>query len=87
MQLWMTHDMKAAALTKIVMYPRFSVLKVVAIGGEGVDEWFTEADSLMTGFATHHGCKYIEASGRRGWEKIAEGLGYSFGWITLRKEV
>ncbi len=87
MQLWITHDAKLAWITRILVMPRYKVLELVACGGKGLDECIAESDRLFTAFASHHGCKYIEAQGRRGWEKVAQPLGYQFGWITLRKEV
>lgn len=87
MQLWMTHDLGTAWLTRILVFPRYKVLEVVACGGKDMDDWLPDLDALLTAFASHHGCKYVEVQGRAGWGKVGEPLGYRFGWITIRKEV
>jgi len=87
MQLWMTHDARMAWVTRILVFPRYKVFEVVAGGGEGMEDWLEDSDRLFTAFASHHGCKYVEVQGRKGWEKVATPLGYGFGWVTLRKEV
>lgn len=87
MQLWMTHDASTAWLTRILEFPRYKVLEVIAGGGEGLDEWLVELDQLLTAFASHHGCKYVECQGRKGWQRVAGPLGYTPVWVTIRKEV
>ena len=87
MQLWMTHDLKMAWLTRILVLPRYKVLEVVAGGGEGIDDWLAPSDELFTAFASHHGCKYLEIQGRPGWVKVGASLGYRPVWTTIRKEV
>ena len=87
MQLWMTHNLQMAWLTRILVFPRYKVLEVVAAGGKGIDDWLAASDALFTAFASHHGCKYVEVQGRPGWTKVGQPLGYSPVWTTLRKEV
>ena len=87
MQLWMTHDLKMAWVTQILVFPRYKVFEVVAGGGEGIDDWLVASDELFTAFASHHGCKYVECQGRKGWQRVTEKLGYVPVWTTIRKEV
>lgn len=87
MQLWMTHDAKMAWMTQIIVYPRYKVFLIISGGGEGIEDWLQEADSLFTAFASHHGCKYVEIQGRRGWVRVGEPLGYTPIYTTIRKEV
>lgn len=87
MQLWMTHDGKMSWITQILVYPRYKTFSVVVASGEGLDEWLAESDHLFTAFASHHGCKYVEVQGRRGWTKVGEPYGYAPVYTVLRKEV
>ena len=59
----------AAMLAEFVMYPRKKIMRIVAIGGEGMDKWMKFFPDLEA-TALSVGCTGLEAWGRKGWERI-----------------
>ena len=59
----------AAMLTEFVMYPRKKVMRIVAVGGRGMDKWMKFFPALEAS-ALSVGCTGLEAWGRKGWERI-----------------
>lgn len=72
MQLWVAIEQKqviAAMVTQVIPYPQKKVLRIIAIGGSGMDRWFPSLHRLEE-FALNLGCDSLEAWGRKGWKKI-----------------
>ena len=72
MHLWVAIENKniiAAMVTQVIVYPRKKVLRIVAIGGEGMERWWQFFPTLED-FAMSLDCTSLEAWGRKGWTKI-----------------
>lgn len=78
MQLWGIHDgdLKAVAVTEIIIYPKIKRLRIVLIGGHEIDFWEALAEKTFNDFAKEKGCSGIEILGRRGWVRRLEKYGY-----------
>lgn len=87
MQLWVVDDYRAACVTQIVVYPQHKVCLVVALGGEGMDEWFPELMDTVEEWARQVGCRYVEEYGRKGWQKVGSKRGYEQVYTVMRKAV
>lgn len=87
MQLWIVDDYRAACVTQIVVYPQHKACLVVALGGEGMDEWFDELMEAVETWARGMGCRYVEEYGRKGWARIGAKRGYEPVYQVLRKAV
>jgi len=72
MQLWVATDENlifAAMITELVKYPRKKVMRIIAIGGEGMNRWMRFFPSLEAA-ALKAGCTGLETLGRKGWLKV-----------------
>jgi len=72
MHLWVAIEKKqviAAMVTQVIPYPQKKVLRIIAIGGSGMDRWFSFLPRVEE-FALNLGCDSLEAWGRKGWKKI-----------------
>jgi len=72
MQLWVATDdslIFAAMITEFVQYPRKKVMRIIAIGGEGMKRWMRFFPALEAA-ALQVGCTGFEALGRKGWLRI-----------------
>jgi hypothetical protein len=72
MHLWVAIEDKniiAAMVTQVIVYPRKKVLRIVAIGGEGMERW-KQFFPMLEDFAMSLDCTSLEAWGRKGWTKI-----------------
>lgn len=78
-QLWTLP--KAAAVSRVIQ-ARKKVLHIVALGGEGVDEWIGEFVSEWKDFARKNGCVSLLAIGRPGWKRVFPRIGFSVKKIT-----
>ena len=87
MQLWVVDDWEAVAVTEISVWPQYKALTVVFLSGEGMKQWFPELMDTLEAYAGEQGCRYVEAHGRRGWEKVGRTLGYRHAYSIMRKEV
>ena len=87
MQLWIIGDYQAAAVTMLNIYPQHKSWLVVAVGGEGMDEWFDDLMETIEGWASKMGCKYVEEYGRKGWRKVGATRGYEETYVVMRKQV
>jgi hypothetical protein len=79
MQLWLIltdSQLRGILVTEVLVYPRKKALRVVMIGGEGLDEWNAEMDRTLEAFARHEGCSLIDAHGRKGWARKIAPFGY-----------
>lgn len=87
MQLWVVGDYQAACVTQIVVYPQHKVCLVVALGGDGMDEWFGELMDQVEDWARQMGCRYVEEYGRKGWLRVGKKRGYEELYVVMRKAV
>jgi len=87
MQLWVVGDYEAACVTQIVVYPQHKTCLVVALGGDGMAEWFDELMSTVESWAAETGCKFVEEYGRKGWERVGAKRGYEQIYSVLRKSL
>ncbi len=87
MQLWVVDSYRAAAVTQIVVYPQHKTCLVVALGGEGMAEWFDELMGTIESWAAGMGCKYVEEYGRKGWEKVGAKRGYKPIYTVMRRSL
>ena len=72
MHLWVAIEDKnviAAMVTQVIVYPRKRVLRIIAIGGEGMERW-KQFFPMLENFAASLNCTSLEAWGRKGWKKI-----------------
>ncbi len=87
MQLWVVGDYQAAAVTQIILYPRHKTCLVVALGGDGIEEWFDELMGTIEDWSKEMGCTYVEEFGRKGWERVGSERGYERIYTVMRKTV
>ena len=67
MQLWVSDDLEAAAVTQIIVYPRRKVCSVLLVGGCGLHQW--KNTKVIETWAAAQGCELMRAHGRRGWHR------------------
>jgi hypothetical protein len=87
MQLWVIGEYQAACVTQIIVYPQHKTCLVVALGGEGLEEWFDELMSTIETWAQELGCKYVEEYGRKGWARVGKRRGYAETYTVMRKAI
>lgn len=67
----------AAATSEIVTYPKCKALRVVTLGGSGINRWFAALDREWEREARRQDCIRIEAVGRKGWGRAVKAYGYA----------
>ena len=79
-------EMLGALVTEFVLHPRGKALVLCLLGGTELIRWL---DRLLEveAFAREEGCRWIELSGRFGWERVLRGLGYQRLSVALGKEL
>ena len=82
MQLWPAP--RGCIVTEIVVYPRKKVLNIFLAGGE-LDQILDMNDDI-TAWAKLNGCTAGTMSGRMGWKKPLEKLGWKLQFVTFQKE-
>jgi len=87
MQLWIAGDYQAIAVTQIQIYPQHKTCLIVAMAGEGMDEWFENLVCTIETWAKQMNCKYVEEYGRPGWKRVGAPLGYSQVYAVMRKQI
>ena len=86
-QLWISLDIGnepiAFIVTKVRVYPKKRLLSFEYIGGEKIEEWFTEAHDTISQWAaiplSQGGpwCDGVEAYGRVGWVRYLKPRGWT----------
>ncbi len=87
MQLWVAVEQRqviAAMVTQIIPYPRKKVLRIIAIGGSGMERWISFLPKVEQ-FARNLECDSLEAWGRKGWKKIL--TDWSDSYIVFTKKL
>ena len=82
MQLWPAP--KGCMVTEIVVYPRKKVLNIFLAGGK-LDQ-LLDMDKDMTEWAKMQGCTGGTISGRVGWKKVLEPMGWRLAHSHYVKE-
>lgn len=88
--LWIVFDSDklniiAAAVTGFTDYPRKRMLTGHFLGGSRMDEWVEEMDTIFERWARDHGAKGIELTGRKGWGKALDKLGWKKSFFVTEK--
>lgn len=83
MQLWPAP--RGCIVTEIVVYPRKKVLNLFLAGGE-LDQ-LVDMNNDITAWAIKNKCAAGTMSGRIGWKKVLEPLGWKQMYTTFQKEV
>lgn len=79
--MWPTEN--SCLITEILVYPRKRVLHVFLAGGE-LQEILNLQDSLIQ-FGKENGCSSLTMSGRKGWLKALDKLGWGHSHTTMEK--
>lgn len=89
-QLWIVADesIRCAAVTSVThsMYGRH-LARIICLAGDGMDEWLSEILDVIEPWAKSHGCEFIEAVGRKGWERAAKKFGYRHSYTVIQKDL
>lgn len=64
-----------AAVLERVTYPTCIVANILAIGGSGLYQHGSELAEYFERWARSHGCNYLSATGRPGWERVTARFG------------
>jgi len=76
-----------AVTTRIVYYPQGNALAMDFLGGTRMKEWLHLAQEAVEDHAKRNNCKYLEAYGRRAWQRYLEPHGWGQAYITFQKEL
>jgi len=90
MQLWVIHcddELKAVCVTGIRQWPQAKVLTAIIVAGHDMAHWVCALDDTLTRYALEHGCKALEAHGRKGWKQTLGALGWRDLAVTYAKEI
>ena len=74
-QLWLSHDAKMLAITRIVRYPMVVRLVIDLIEGENLSN-YTQLLDTIEAWAVGHGATQTEAHLRKGLTKLSQSLGF-----------
>lgn len=66
--------MVAAAVLELVQYPRKRSLRIVALGGSGLENWMVELQRATNEMAKRVDASFVEIQGRPGWERALRKL-------------
>lgn len=75
------------AVTMETEYPRYSNLRVVFMGGNGMRDWQDSLDDAFCTYCEEHNLANVEVVGRKGFSKVLAPLGYEQVYTVLIKEV
>jgi hypothetical protein len=84
MQLWVVVEDKeiiACMISRFANYPQKKVLRIVFVGGEGMEKWL-EFLPLIEDFALMNGCTFMEVWGRKAWLRILKDWKCTYHIIT-----
>ena len=88
--LWVAIDEEiaevvAVCVTGFTLYPRQRMLTCHFLGGSRMDEWLEEMDTILEKWGRQHGAKGIELTGRKGWGRALEPLGWKTTFFITEK--
>lgn len=78
-QMWLltihqSDKIVAAAVLELVQYPRKRSLRIVLLGGSGLQDWMGELQVATNDMAKSMGASFVELHGRPGWERALRKL-------------
>lgn len=87
LQIWALAEGKIESIiiTQICVFPKASVLQILAAAGTGTLKYFDEADAIFEWLARDSGCKFIRTVVRPGLAKKLGGRGISQGVLLTRR--
>lgn len=88
--LWVVTEERsivAVATSELVTYPKCKALRVVTLGGNGINRWFGCLDREWDKEARQNGCSRIEAVGRKGWGRAVKAYGYADQMTFVMRQV
>lgn len=91
-QLWAVYDKGqkcaiGAATTILQRYDQCHALRIITLSGKQFSAWKQPLLNRLEQFAAEHGATRVEASGRRGWAKVLQPLGFEPAYVTYVKEL
>ena len=84
-ELFVSPDLRSAAIGEVQVFPRRRVYGIILLGGEGSHNW----DMYQAAFESamrQRQCDCLEVFGRPGWKNILKPLGYEVAHWVWRKE-
>ncbi len=79
--------LRAACITEIKVRPALKTLNVIALGGDGMDEWLPALLEVLEAFGRHLHCKRLMCVGRRGWVRALQSHGWDEIFTTVSKDI
>jgi len=81
-----SHRVLAAIVTEFAQHRQGKALNIVMLGGRDAHRWIDRIFELER-WAKSEGCRWVELSGRTGWERVLGRLHYEPLHTTLGKEL
>lgn len=78
---------KASCVVEFVDYDQMEALRVVALGGDGMDEWLEELLDFLYKWAAENHMDRVEHNGRKGWVRKLEKYGYRERYIFMTRDI
>jgi hypothetical protein len=76
---------KSCVVTEVVCYPRARAIHIFLAAGDLME--IKDMDETFQEFGRALDAKFITLSGRKGWVKALDDLGYSVSHVSLYKEI
>lgn len=85
--MWSINDLEGLAVLSVTNLPKFSTLDVDCLAGDNMDKWLAPFIDQLTKYAKVLGCKYVDASGRKGWIRQLKQFGFKEASYDVRYTV
>jgi len=76
-----------SVVVEYVDYPQITALRVVALGGDKMEDWIPALDQFLTMWGQEMSADRIEIMGRRGWVKALAPHDYSEKYTFITKDI
>lgn len=89
MQFWIVGEsprIRAVLVTEMAVYPRMRALRIIALAGEGLNDWI-QLEANLEIFARQQGCLRMEAFVRPGMAKALLSQGYTSRRLMVSKRL
>ena len=86
--LWVVFEdgvIVACCTTAFTEYPRKRMLTGQFLGGSQMTEWVPKLDAVLQQWGTDHGCSGIELTGRKGWLRVLDKIGWDITFYIMEK--
>ena len=90
MQMWLVLNIEpeppevlAGCVTQIVDYESMSTLRIVILGGSRLNDWADKLIAVLDAFGKEQGVTYMEAIGRRGFERKIHRFGFKPTYVVF----